>query len=137
MTNIKERVILIAQQKGLNKTDFFKDLGLSYANFKGVQKSTSLGSDAVVTILSKYTDVNPEWLITGVGEMFRSGATLSLDNRDNYLSASDFIEQVQIESLQEVVAALKQTVQSQAKTIASLEQQVVLLSKGKKGVSTT
>src|SRR5690606_21924436 len=71
MTNIKERVLLISESKGIHKTEFFRVLGLSYANFKGVQKNSALGSDAISTILSNYPDISPEWLITGAGEMLR------------------------------------------------------------------
>lgn len=64
-TNIKERVLQIAKNHKISYETFFKDLGISYSNFKGRQRETSLQSDAIDKILSKYPDVNLEWLITG------------------------------------------------------------------------
>ena len=64
-TNIKQRVLQIAKNKGLSYEFFFSDLGLSYSNFKGKQRNTSLQSDSIDKIISKYTDVDLHWLITG------------------------------------------------------------------------
>ena len=100
--NVKERVLLIAETKGISKTEFFKDVQLSYANFKGGQKNTALSSDAMVAILSKHPDISPAWLLMGEGTMMRK------DERN-------------------VVSALEQTVKAQEKTIQSLEGQVSLL----------
>ena len=67
-TNIKERVLQIAKSKGLSYEFFFNDLGISYSNFKGKQKETSLQSDSIEKIISKYTDVDLHWLLTGQSE---------------------------------------------------------------------
>lgn len=72
MSSVKERVLLIAERKGIAKEKFFSDLGLSYANFKGVQKKSGLNTDAVAIILSKYSDISPAWLLLGEGDMLRS-----------------------------------------------------------------
>ncbi|WP_293912924.1 MULTISPECIES: hypothetical protein [unclassified Sphingobacterium] len=122
MTNIKERILEIAEFKKINKVDFFKDLGLSYANFKGIQKNSSLGSDALVTILAKYSDVNETWLLKGTGEMLKDGIGLAQDNQDEYMSMG-YIDST-IEALNKVVAAQDITIKSQLKTIAALEAQL-------------
>ncbi|MGJ1432151.1 hypothetical protein ACR79M_11290 [Sphingobacterium spiritivorum] len=122
MTNIKERILEIAEFKKINKVDFFKDLGLSYANFKGIQKNSSLGSDALVTILAKYSDVNETWLLKGTGEMLKDGIGLAQDNQDEYMSMG-YIDST-IEALNKVVAAQDITIKSQLKTIATLEAQL-------------
>lgn len=64
-TNIKERILQIAKDKGLSYEFFFSDLGLSYSNFKGKQRDTSLQSDSIDKIISKYSDIDLHWLITG------------------------------------------------------------------------
>lgn len=71
MTTIKERILQIADNQGLKREEFFNNLGLSYANFKGIQKKSALSSDSLVSILSKYPDVNSEWLLTGNGPMIK------------------------------------------------------------------
>lgn len=75
MTNIKERVLYFIENQGEKKETFFEDLGMSYANFKGVQKKSALGSDKIDKILSKYPNLNLEWLFSGKGEMLKSGNT--------------------------------------------------------------
>jgi len=56
-TNIKERILLIAEKKGLSKEKFFEDLGLTYGNFKGKSKSTPINSNALADISTKYTAI--------------------------------------------------------------------------------
>ena len=63
------------ENQGEKKETFFEDLGMSYANFKGVQKKSALGSDKIDKILSKYPDLNLEWLFSGKGEMQKSEPT--------------------------------------------------------------
>lgn len=134
MTNIKERVLLIAESKGIHKVEFFKGLGLSYANFKGVQKNSALGSDAIATILSTYNDVSPEWLISGVGELLRADnhhteeVAITLPSKidkpvDNGSLAA---------ALEKVINAQQATIQSQEITIAALSARIEQLEKKKK-----
>ncbi|MDV3898788.1 DNA-binding protein [Elizabethkingia anophelis] len=75
MSNIKDRVLQIAEYKNISKELFFKELGLSYANFKGIQKKSALGSDAIDIILSKHNDISTEWLVLGKGDMLNNIAT--------------------------------------------------------------
>jgi phage repressor protein C with HTH and peptisase S24 domain len=68
---IKERVIQIVEQKGIIKEDFFPKIGMTSANFRGNARNTPLNSNAIENILSELPDVNPEWLLTGKGEMLK------------------------------------------------------------------
>ncbi|MGJ1205436.1 hypothetical protein [Sphingobacterium lactis] len=133
MTNIKERVLLIAEAKGIQKVDFFKGLELSYANFKGVQKNSALGSDAIATILSNYPDVNPEWLVIGIGEMFKSehgefdGVAITLPSKiDSHVESRTIYT-----ALEKVINAQQATIQSQEITISALTDRIDLLEKKK------
>ncbi|HLT88233.1 hypothetical protein BC792_12119 [Sphingobacterium allocomposti] len=122
MSNIKERVLQIAERKKISKTDFFKDLGLSYANFKGPQKSTGLNSDAVATILSKHPDINPTWLVIGEGPMYRHEGEIVREEEARYN------EPVVVNEIEQtLIDALKLVISSQEKTISSLEKQVTIL----------
>lgn len=71
-SNIKERILLIAKNKGISYEPFFHDLGMTYGNFKGEAKNRPINSDFIISILLKYTDINPEWLLTGVGNMLKN-----------------------------------------------------------------
>ncbi|QRY58728.1 hypothetical protein [Sphingobacterium siyangense] len=124
--NVKERVLLIAETKGISKTEFFKDVQLSYANFKGGQKNTALSSDAMVAILSKHPDISPAWLLMGEGTMMRK------DERNVVSAPPAETAPATAEGLgiyRQLVNALEQTVKAQEKTIQSLEGQVSLLNK--------
>ncbi|WP_417366811.1 S24 family peptidase [Flavobacterium beibuense] len=68
ITNIKERILQIAEIKGVSKEKFFEDLGVSYGNFKGKSKNTSVNSDVVARISAKYPDISIEWLLHGIGQ---------------------------------------------------------------------
>ncbi|HRO75590.1 MAG TPA: hypothetical protein PLP27_05540 [Crocinitomicaceae bacterium] len=72
ISNIKERIIQIADYKAVSYEKFFLELGVTYGNFKGSQKKTSVKSDTLDKIISKYPEINSEWLLTGKGEMLLS-----------------------------------------------------------------
>jgi phage repressor protein C with HTH and peptisase S24 domain len=75
MTNIKERVLQVSDYYKVKKEKFFEELKLSYANFKGIQKNSALSSDAIDIILSKYSDISAEWLVTGRGSMLKQNTS--------------------------------------------------------------
>lgn len=71
-TNIKDRVLQLAELLGLGKKKFCEDIGMTYSNFTGKAKETPLNSTAIANILSIVPNVNIEWLITGNGDILRS-----------------------------------------------------------------
>lgn len=71
-TNIKERILLISEYKGITRENFFRNIGMTYGNFKGKSKETPINSNAVADILTAYPDVDPNWLLTGEGSMLKS-----------------------------------------------------------------
>lgn len=66
---IKERLIQVLEKQGIPKENFCKKIGMTSANFRGVQKKTTLNSNAIDNILSEISELNPMWLISGKGEM--------------------------------------------------------------------
>lgn len=134
MSNIKERVLHIAEVKGISKIEFFKDLGLSYANFKGIQKNSALGSDAVANILAAHSDIDPEWLLNGAGGMFRAdhqesdGHTLTIPSKLDEIDPTNAV----IEALEKVIAAQQTTIKSQEITIHALTDRIDTLETKKK-----
>lgn len=71
ISNVKERVLQIAEKKGVAKERFFEEIGMTYGSFKGAAKNTPLNSDAIANIISKYPDINAEWLLTGREPMLK------------------------------------------------------------------
>lgn len=68
-SNIKGRVLQVAELYNVSKEKFCKEIGVTYGNFKGQALKTPLNSNAVANILAKYRDINPRWLILGEGDM--------------------------------------------------------------------
>lgn len=77
---IKERILQIAKIKRISYESFFEGIGMSYGNFKGKAKSSPINSDTIATILTKYSDINPEWLLLGIGDMIKNGYTICDEN---------------------------------------------------------
>ena len=74
---IKERILYILEIKGVVKESFFNKIGMTYGNFTGKAKETPLNSNAIGNILSIFSDINPDWLLTGTGSMLRSGTPIA------------------------------------------------------------
>jgi repressor LexA len=70
-SNIKERVLYLAENQEASKQTFFKKIGMTYGNFTGDAKKTPLNSTAIENILLNYPETNVEWLITGNGSMLK------------------------------------------------------------------
>ncbi len=64
-TNIKDRVVEIAEKQNISKEKFFKSIGMTSASFRGNAKKTPLNSNAIVNIITKYPDTDLYWLLTG------------------------------------------------------------------------
>lgn len=77
---IKERILQYAEFKGLPKEKFIEDLGMTYGNFKGRQKLTSVNSDFLDKVLSTYPEINIEWLLSGIGEMEKKNSYELIDH---------------------------------------------------------
>ena len=75
---IKERLIeFIASQKmSINK--FEKECGLSTGYIKNMRKSVS--PDKLQSIVQKFPDLNPGWLMAGEGNMLKNNVNVSGDN---------------------------------------------------------
>lgn len=67
------RFIQYCDYKGFKPSRFEKDFGISNGYFSVQSKRNgSLGEDTLKIIIDNCQDVNPEWLITGKGEMLRN-----------------------------------------------------------------
>ena len=81
-STIKERVLILAEQQTISKTKFFTQLGQSYSSFTGRDKKSAVPSDFLSRLLAKYPQCNPNWLLTGKGEM----AVSTLTDNSNYIN---------------------------------------------------
>lgn len=69
---IKEKILAFLDFKGIKKTSFFEEAGISPSNFKGNARLSELGGDKIAKILTVYPELSAEWLMRGEGEMIRS-----------------------------------------------------------------
>ncbi len=70
--NIIERLDYFAKERGLNDNKITVDAGLSIGSLGKSRKSKGgLYSDSIEKILCAYPELNPEWLLTGKGEMIK------------------------------------------------------------------
>ena len=74
LTEIKSRLLQFAEQQGLKKEEFYRQIGIDGANFRGKNALSELGSEKIVSILSTFPDLNSDWLLLGRGEMLRSAS---------------------------------------------------------------
>lgn len=64
----KKRILLYADKMGISKYEIYQNTGISNGIFS--QKG-GLSEDNLLKFLSYYTDISPEWLLTGEGEMLK------------------------------------------------------------------
>lgn len=88
-TNIKERILYIAEYKGISKEKFFTELGVTYGNFKGKAKEKALSSDVLAKIVAKYPDINTYWLLNGIGEMLKNPKPITTLEKENKNTKED------------------------------------------------
>ncbi|MCR5861124.1 S24 family peptidase [Flavobacterium sp. J372] len=62
------------EAKGISYYAFENSLGASRGSIsKAVKDGKSIGSNMLEKIMNLYQDINPSWLLTGDGEMFKEG----------------------------------------------------------------
>lgn len=70
---VNTRIMLIMKEKNLNKNSLSKLLGISQPALKKIESNENLPSFKLLfELLSNFQDINPEWLITGNGSMYKS-----------------------------------------------------------------
>ncbi|GAB1416133.1 hypothetical protein MASR2M117_15390 [Paludibacter sp.] len=67
-TTVRERIIIFLVYKNISRYRFYKDTGLSNGF---LDKVGSINSDSCEKICYCYPELNPEWLLTGKGEMLK------------------------------------------------------------------
>lgn len=69
MEDIKTRLSQIAESKGLSIRAFEEVCNLKRGNISNIQPGGAIGSDKLACIFDANPDINPRWLICGIGEM--------------------------------------------------------------------
>lgn len=67
---ILKRIKQYIDFKGVTVAAFERSIGMSNASFgKSLKNGGTIGADKLEKLLNIYTDINPIWLLTGVGPM--------------------------------------------------------------------
>lgn len=75
---ILERIKQYIDYKSISVAAFEKSIGMSNASFgKCLKKGGAIGTDKLENILSVYSDISPNWLLTGKGDMLRNTTELT------------------------------------------------------------
>ena len=66
---MKERILQIADYKGVSKETFLSSINQTYGNYKGKSKISIPSAEVIAEIYTKYPDINIQWILTGKGSM--------------------------------------------------------------------
>lgn len=69
MDTVKERLSFYLLQKGINKSEFGRRIGVSSAFITSMRKS--IQPDKIAAIKRNFPDLNTDWLLTGEGDMLK------------------------------------------------------------------
>jgi hypothetical protein len=118
---IKERCYTFIEYKGISKEKFFEKTEISPSNFKGNGAKSELGGEKIVKILSEFPEINPKWLLTGVGNMLQKESDQFTNQAQNKQSAPHCQHCI---SKDLRITDLSKTIQIQDKLIESLEREI-------------
>ena len=94
---VSERVGEYLEKKNISYYAFENSLGASRGSIsKAVKEGKSIGSNVLENIMSIYKDINPNWLLTGQGDMFVSNDDFLLNREiDSFKLKTDNSIEVQ------------------------------------------
>lgn len=82
LTDVNERVLYLMQHLELSKTAFANAIGINPSVLSHIaSKRNKPSADMLINIVSVYTQVSADWLLTGKGDMVKDG------NSNNILGA--------------------------------------------------
>lgn len=98
--NIIERLYQIFDFKGDSVYKISKEIDVSNGYFaKTRAKQGNIGSDIIEKIVSYYTDVNVEWLITGKGEMLKTKSEENVIKKNDNINDNNFDNKPKVQKM--------------------------------------
>lgn len=132
---INQRIDALIKQMRTNPKVFAESIGkTSTTIYTVINGRNKPGYDVLEGILKKYPEVNPDWLLTGDGGMYRTDKPASKTNHDvqpdNYLHDH-------LKHLEESFTRLSHQLEKKDEQIAGLQRTVDVLLGKSKGVSSS
>ena len=99
------------QVTGVKKSDFCRKTGVPNSFFN---KNSGINTDTLESIFTNLEDLNPDWLLTGNGEMLRNSAKID-EKEENLQSLIHILDRTliekdkQIEKLIEIINSFSST----------------------------
>lgn len=112
---IKGRIYEYLDKQRIKRDIFYKNTGISPSNFKGKGAVSEIGGDKIAKILTSYPSINPDWLLTGQGEMLRSDSNSSMPQQ---------ISEPQSPQQSEVITLLKEQLKEKEVELKELYQEI-------------
>jgi hypothetical protein len=107
--SVKERIKHFIKTKNITISEFEKSIDSSNGYINSISKS--IGLDKIEKILEKYTNLNIEWVLTGIGDMLKGNNIVSEDSPECYKkSEREKNLEYTIEVQKELISILKKKV---------------------------
>jgi transcriptional regulator with XRE-family HTH domain len=92
-----ERILLVLKVKNLSPSKFADEIGIQRSSMSHIMSGRNLPSlDLTVKVMNKFPDINPEWLLLGVGQMIK---TKQID----LFESSSISDETKVEPIQELL----------------------------------
>jgi len=132
MKTISERVKQIVDYKETSIMGFEKKIGAGNNSIGlGIKRNSNLSGNLLIKIINYYSDINPEWLLTGKGKMLNKAVTkksFSIKDRKKIVEELSSIYALKTNTLKdEIITSLTLNLESQKETIALLKEKIALL----------
>lgn len=114
ISTIKENILYFIEKQNISKVKFYEKTKISPSNFKGVGLNSEIGGDKIVKILHCYPEINPEWILTGKGDMLKNSSPKSEQYTDleNLLNSVIHTQQEIISDQKEIIEQLKNQIKN-------------------------
>jgi len=98
---MKDRIAKILQEEGLTGARFADEIGVQASSVSHILSGrNNPGTDFLIKILERYRGINPEWLLMGKGEMYKTAGPGKIDpspvNKEPDLFSQDIPKNRQI-----------------------------------------
>lgn len=113
-----DRVKQFIKFKGISLRKFAEIIGVSHSL---INNTKSLGSDKLESIIMKYPEINPVWLLTGNGEMLVQGQE-NISNHDS-IEQPNLVLLSEAKLLKEMNLLLQASLHDKERLIKLLEQE--------------
>lgn len=111
METARKRIIDFIENQGIRPSEFLANTGLKKGFVDRSHQNSGISDVYMSKILETYPEINPEWLLTGKGEMIRKkeSKTQGSETKDDYIIR---LQREKIEELEKKVKKLKKELSS-------------------------